>query len=334
MTEANSTRLAYRDALVTAMGANERIVCLDTDTGLFAGVDFGPASDRYLNLGIAEQNALSLAAALALDGWRPHVITMAAFAESRAAEAVKIDVALNAAPVCIAATHAGLSSGTLGPTHHALSDLAVMRVLPNMTVLVPADADAAGALVGQLAALTGPVYLRLGRLATDPLPASAPPVIGELQPLRPGHDVVILACGPHPVLASLGAARELAAAGISAAVLNAHTVKPFDEAALIEAVRPARLVVTVEEHWCAGGLGGMVAEVLSRRLPRPLMTFGVPDVFAARVGDHEHLLRHFGITPAAIAAGVGYALGWRSADAVARGAEANSTLLRLAKSPG
>lgn len=179
MTEANSTRLAYRDALVTAMGANERIVCLDTDTGLFAGVDFGPASDRYLNLGIAEQNALSLAAALALDGWRPHVITMAAFAESRAAEAVKIDVALNAAPVCIAATHAGLSSGTLGPTHHALSDLAVMRVLPNMTVLVPADADAAGALVGQLAALTGPVYLRLGRLATDPLPASAPPVIGE-----------------------------------------------------------------------------------------------------------------------------------------------------------
>lgn len=314
MAESIPTRQAYREALVELMATHPRLVCLDTDTGLFSGVDFGTAARRYLNIGIAEHNLMGMAAGLAASGWTPFVNTMAAFATSRAAEAVKVDVAYANLPVRIAATHGGLAAGHLGPTHQSLEDLAVMRALPNMTVVVPADAEATRALVAASLDLPGPLYLRLGRKATPPLPpdavpAGGPPLrIGVAQVLRTGRDLVIVCCGPHPVHAALAAARELDAAGVRATVLNMHTVKPLDVASLVEACDGVPLVVTVEEHWRSGGLGAAVAEVLSETNPTRVVRVGVPDTFADLVADHDGLLRHFGITAEGIVAAVRRAL--------------------------
>ena len=296
-----STREAYRDALVEHMKANERIVCLDTDTGLFRNVDLGNAAERFRNIGIAEHNLMGMAAGLAASGWIPFVNTMAAFAATRALEAIKIDIAYNALPVRIAATHGGLSAGHFGPTHHALEDLAVMRALPNMTVVVPADAAQTRALIEQTLTLPGPVYLRLGRKATCQLSDAAPPVLGRLQWLREGRDVVIVATGPYPVIAALHAADIVATRGVSVAVLNAHTLKPFDSDTLRAASSSAKLVMTVEEHWPTGGLGAAVAESLSETSPRRILRAAMPDSFVGVVGDHEHLLRTCGIYGDALA---------------------------------
>lgn len=309
MAEAEATRVAYRDRMADLLTRDPRTVCLDTDTGLFSGVDFGAAAARYVNLGIAEHNAMATAAGLAASGFTPYVNTFATFAASRTAEAVKLDIAYNALPVRIAATHSGLSAGHFGPTHHALEDLAVMRCLPNMTVVVPADADATRDLVDQAAALPGPVYLRLGRKPTPPLPPGAPPVrLGLAQALRAGTDVLLVACGPHPVHAALDAAARLAGDAISAAVLNVHTVKPLDTPALLAHAAGKALVVVAEEHWRAGGLGGAVAEALAEEAPVRVLRIGVDDTFVCVVGRHDELVTHYGITADAIAGRVRSAL--------------------------
>lgn len=317
-------REAYRDRLVALMPQHERVVCIDTDTGLFAGADFGSAANRYVNIGIAEHNLIGMAAGLAACGWMPFVNTMAAFASARALEAIKIDVAYNALPVRIMATHAGLSAGHLGPTHQALEDLAVMRALPNMTVMVPADTAAVEALVTQTLALPGPAYIRLGRKATPPLPLDVgEPVIGKAQLLRRGGDVLIVCCGPHPTLASLEAADELAGDALDVGVLNLHTLKPLDSDALRAASRDATLVVTVEEHWLAGGLGAAVAECLSEIAPARVLRIGMPDTFATIVGGHDYLLDHYGITAAAITGRVRQALDKEARRGPAPGAAIN-----------
>jgi transketolase len=314
-----STRHAYRDWLVAAMANDRRMVCLDSDTGLFHGVDFGAAAQRYLNLGIAEQNMMGVAAGLAASGWRPYVNTMATFATTRAAEAVKIDIAYNALPVRIVATHAGVSAGHLGPTHHSLEDLAVMRTLPNLTVVVPADAAGTVSLLSQLAELPGPAYVRLGRKPTPALPVPASPqtarpvldhpVLGRIEVFGSGRRVVIVCTGPLPVLHSLAAAEELRAGGLDTAVLHAHTVKPLDTATLLDRTAGADLVVTVEEHWRTGGLGSAVAEALTEQLagapPRPVLRIGMPDAFVSTVGTQQELLDAAGISVPGIVAAVG-----------------------------
>jgi transketolase len=303
-------RTVFRDALVSLMAQDERVVCLDSDTGLFNGVDFGPAKGRYFNMGIAEQDLMGVAAGLAKNGRLPVVNTMATFASTRALEFVKIDIAYNAVPVRIAATHSGLSAGSLGPTHHSLEDLAVMRVLPNMTVLVSTGGSTTEQLFAQSMKLPGPAYLRLGRGPTPQLPTDAPPVrIGEAQVLRHGDDVTLVACGPYPVNAALLAADRLAELGIEASVLNMHTIKPFDVATLVEYARHVRMVVSVEEHWEIGGLGAAVAEALAGRLPVPIRRIGVSDEFIAMAGDHRQLLKRAGITPDAVVEEVCDALG-------------------------
>ncbi|MGC5033776.1 transketolase family protein [Micromonospora sp. DT229] len=305
-----ATRTAYRDHLVRMMADDPRIVCLDTDTGLFAGVDFGAAASRYVNLGIAEQNLMGMAAGLAASGWRPYVNTMATFASTRAVEAVKVDIAYNALPVRIVATHAGVSAGHLGPTHHCLEDLAVMRTLPNMTVVVPGDAPAVPDLLTQLATLPGPAYVRLGRKATPDLPAAARrPLVGQLQTLLPDGEVLIVSCGPQPTLRALAAAELLSAGGpttppVAARVVQAHTVQPFDVDGLLRHAADVRLVVTVEEHWRTGGLGSTVAEILAERLPRRLLRLALPDAFVATVGSPDELLDHAGLSPEGIAAAI------------------------------
>lgn len=301
---ARSAREAYRDTLVDLMAADPRVYCLDSDTGLFTGVDFGADAGRYVNLGIAEHNLIGMAAGLAASGKLPYVNTMATFASTRALEAVKIDVAYNGLPVRLAVTHAGLAAGHLGPTHHALEDLAIMRALPGMTVVVPADSDQAELAVRHCHDLPGPVYLRLGKAATPPLaevvPGAPPFRFGSAQVLRTGTDLLIVACGPHPVLAAVRAAAHLAADGIDAAVLNLHTLRPLDTGTLVAAAGPVAGVITVEEHWRHGGLGAAVAETLSEHAPAWITRIGMPDTFAHHVGGQEELLRHYGITDAEV----------------------------------
>ena len=309
-----ATRYAYRDKLVELMAADPWVVCVDTDTGLFTTTDFGAAGDRYIDLGIAEHTAMAAAAAMARSGWIPFVNTMATFASTRALESIKINIAYNALPVRIIATHGGVAAGHLGFTHFALEDLAVMRGLPNMTVVVPADADATARVIEQSAAIDGPIYVRLGRKVTAPLPeGTEPAVIGQMQLLRDGDDVVFVCCGPHPVHAALDAARELEAAGISAAVLNAHTLSPFDHDALVGYAARAALVVTVEEHRLRGGLGGLVAETLAERAPYAcgrLRRFGLPDVLSPGAGSQDQILERHGLGATDIAAQVTETLAW------------------------
>ncbi|MGH3391556.1 MAG: transketolase family protein [Actinomadura sp.] len=296
-----AARDAYRDLLVGLMRADERLYCLDTDTGLFNGVDFGAAAGRYVNLGIAEHNLMGTAAGLAASGKVPFVNTMATFAATRALEAVKIDIAYNELPVRIVATHGGLAAGHLGPTHHSLEDLAVMRLLPGFTVVVPGDARQTEDAVRQSLALPGPVYIRLGRKPTPALD-DGPIELGTAQWLRFGGDVAIIACGPYPVLAARSAGERLAVHGVRAGVLNLHTLRPLDVTAIVSAAAGGAGVVTVEEHWRCGGLGGAVAETLAEHAPARVARIGMPDTFAGRVGDQADLLQHYGITEDAIVA--------------------------------
>ncbi len=301
-TESAATREAYHDGLMALIGSDPRVVCVDTDTGLFTADDAAAAGDRYIDLGIAEHTAMGVSATLAATGWIPFVNTMATFATTRALEAVKVNIAQNRLPVRIMATHGGVAAGHLGSTHYALEDLAVMRALPHMTVVVPADARAAANVVEQAADLDGPLFVRLGRKPTPLLPGDLPPPeIGRIQPLRDGDEVLIVCCGPHPVLASLEAAAELGRDGLSAGVLNAHTLKPFDRETLLARAADVTLVVTVEEHRTAGGLGGAVAEVLADSLPRRMLRIGLPEELPAEAGNPDYILRRHGLYPRGIA---------------------------------
>ncbi|MFE3328140.1 transketolase family protein [Streptomyces sp. NPDC059176] len=311
-----ATREAYRDSLVPLLQRHPELMCLDSDTGLFNSAYAEAAGEQYLNLGIAEHNLMGIAAGMAACGRVPFVNTMAAFATSRALEAIKIDIAYNRLPVRVMATHGGLAAGHLGPTHQALEDLAVMRVLPGMTVVVPADAAATEAFVEQSLDLPGPLYVRLGRKPTPDLPAAPPPVIGKAQTLRQGGDVVLASCGPYPVLACLAAAEVLAARGVEATVLNMHTLRPFDTQTLVAAARPASLVVTLEEHWRGGGLGGAVAEALAETVPTRVLRLGMPDQFVDTVGNHEHLVNHYDLTAERVVRTVRTALDHGRADLV------------------
>ncbi|MFB7658120.1 MULTISPECIES: transketolase family protein [unclassified Streptomyces] len=296
----------YRDALVELMRRDERVICLDSDTGLFNGVKWEDEGARYINVGIAEQGLMGVAAGLAKAGRIPYVNTMATFAATRALEAVKLDIALNDLPVRIVATHGGLSAGHLGSTHHSLEDLGVMRMLPNMTVVTPADGPSTRELLSQAHPLPGPVYVRLGRKATPDLTQDVPPVVlGHAQHLREGADATLVAVGALPVLTALDAAAQLAEEDIEVTVLNMHSVKPLDTEALLAAARKPGGIVTVEEHWAAGGLGSAVAEAVCRSgAGCPVRLVAVGDHFASGTGDHGHLLSRNGITADAVVAHV------------------------------
>lgn len=303
-----ATRHAYRDRLMRLLRQDPRLICLDTDTGLFSPDDITAAGDQYVNLGIAEHNLMGMAAGLAACGRMPFVNTMAAFASARALEAVELDIAYPALPVRIMATHGGLAAGHLGPTHHALADLSAMRTLPTMTVVVPADAAATEAVVEQSLDLPGPLYVRLGRKATPAIDTAEPMVIGRAQVLRRGTDVVLVGCGPYPVAACVEAAQLLSECGVSATVLNMHTLRPLDTESLLAATAQVSLVVTVEEHWRSGGLGGAVCEALCEEQPTRVVRIAMPEKFADIAGGHEFLLDHYGISAARTAAAVCAAL--------------------------
>ncbi|MGO9955636.1 MAG: transketolase family protein [Solirubrobacteraceae bacterium] len=301
--EAKSDRAAYRAALLELARADRNIWCLDSDTGGLEKEFEVELPGQYVDLGIAEANLMSVAAGLASTGILPFVNTMAAFASARALDQLRVDVAYPALPVRIVATHSGLSAGHLGPTHHCQQDLAIMRALPNLTVMTPADASETVRMVMAAAYLPGPVYIRLGREPTERVYCEPREfIVGRAVPLRTGADVTIVAAGAYPVLFAIEAAQRLARRGVQATVLNMHTVKPLDVPAVAAAAATTAGLVTVEDHSVLGGLGGAVAEVVAEHRPARVVRVGIADAFSVRPGSHREQLIAAGVSPEHIVA--------------------------------
>lgn len=294
MTNMIATRDAYGEALRELGGINKDIVVLDADlsgstkTGIFKKA----YPDRFINVGIAEQNLVATAAGLATSGKIPFASTFAVFASGRAFEIIRNSVCYPKLNVKIAATHAGLSVGEDGATHQALEDLSIMRSLPNMVVLNPADAVETKQCIYKAAEYNGPVYIRLGRSKVPVLfDESYKFEIGKGIELRKGKDVTLIATGIM-VKKALIAAEELEKEGISARVINISTIKPMDKDILIKAANETKGIVTIEEHSIIGGLGSAVAEVLVENKPTYLERIGTMDTFGES-GDGNLLLEKY-----------------------------------------
>jgi len=247
-------------------------------------------------MGIAEQNAIGVAAGLATTGLRPYVCAYAPFITARSMEQVRNDVAYARQRVVIAAAASGISLAVAGGTHHALEDLALMRSFPNMTVIVPADVDEAYKATLATQDIDGPVYLRLGGRVEEPpvTDPQAPFVPGKAVILRPGNDLAVIACGALVDMA-VKASDALEKEGIHVRVLNMHTIKPFDRDAVLAAAAETRGIVTAEEHHLAGGLGGAVAELLALERPTRMRMIGMPDAFAV-VGPTPRVRAKYGMS--------------------------------------
>lgn len=303
MADKIATRDAYGDALVELGRENPDIVVLDADlskstkTNLFCK-EF---PDRHFNMGIAEANMISTAAGLATCGKIPFASTFAVFASGRAWEQVRMSVCYPELNVKIVATHGGITVGEDGASHQANEDIAVMRALPNITVVVPADGIETKKAVRAIADYHGPVYMRLGRSGVPVVfDESYEFVLGRAVVMRPGDDVSIFACGIM-VAEALEAAELLKAEGVSAEVVNVSTIKPLDVETILESVRKTGCAVSAEEHSIVGGLGSAVAEAIIDACPIPMERVGVPDTFTES-GKPSELLKKYGMTPADIAA--------------------------------
>lgn len=295
---AGQTRLAFGQALLTLGELDARVVAVSADTQDLLGIRpfIARFPERFIEMGIAEQNAVGAASGLATTGLRPFVCAYAPFITARSMEQVRNDVAYARQRVVIAAAASGVSLGVAGGTHHALEDLAVLRSFPNMTVIVPADVNEAYRATLATSDIDGPVYLRLGgRMEEPPVgDPDAPFEAGRAVQLRAGGDVAILACGAL-VRPALDAAARLATAGIAARVLNVHTIKPLDREAILRAAEETGAIVTAEEHHLTGGLGGAVAELLALERPTRMRMVGMPDQFAV-VGPTGAVRNKYGMS--------------------------------------
>ena len=292
-----ATRESYGNALVELGAEHQEIVVLDADlaaatkTGMFKKA----YPDRFIDCGIAEGNMMGVAAGLAAAGKVPFASSFAMFAAGRAFEQVRNSIGYPHLNVKIGATHAGISVGEDGATHQCNEDIALMRSIPGMTVICPADDVEARAAVKAAYEHEGPVYMRFGRLAV-PVINDRPDYkfeLGKGVVLREGKDVTIIATGLC-VAASLEAADLLAAEGISAKVINIHTIKPLDEELVAAAAKETGKVVTVEEHSVIGGLGSAVCDALCAKAPTPVLKIGINDVFGES-GPALELLKKYGL---------------------------------------
>ena len=302
--EKKSTRDGFGTGTVEAgkQDPNIVILCADLKESTRAEWFEKEFPDRFIEMGVAEQNLATVAAGLAAVGKRPLIASYAAFSPGRNYEQIRTTIALNEQPVIVCGMHAGVSVGPDGATHQMLEDVGMMRMLPNMTVIVPADAQEAHKAVLAAATHDGPVYLRFGR---SPVPVFTTPdtpfAIGKALTLW-DHEkpkVALLATGSLSYDA-LQAAKILAADGIESTVLHVPTVKPLDTDAVIEAARTAGRVITIEEHQTAGGFGSAVAECLSTAYPVPVLRLGIEDQFG-QSGTPEELLAHYGLSALTIA---------------------------------
>ncbi len=292
-----ATRESYGNALVELGRQHDNLIVLDADlAGATKTGTFKKAfPERFYDCGIAESNMMGIAAGLSTTGLVPFASTFAMFAAGRAYEQVRNSIGYPHLNVKIGATHAGISVGEDGATHQCNEDLALMRMIPGMTVICPSDDVEAFAAVRAAYEMDGPVYMRFGRMAV-PVINDGPDYrfeIGKGVVLKDGSDVSIVATGLC-VSSALEAAEMLSADGISARVINIHTIKPIDKELLITAARETGRIVTVEEHSIIGGLGGAVCEVLSENAPVPVKRVGVNDVFGES-GPAKDLIARYGL---------------------------------------
>jgi transketolase len=298
-------REAYGEALVELGRDNVDVVALDADVaGSTRSILFKLAHpDRFFNLGIAEGNMIGIAAGLATVGKIPFVNTFAFLMTLRAADPIRSLIAYNSLNVKLVGAYGGFSDSYDGASHQAIEDVSIMRALPNMIVIVTSDEFQTRKAVSAIAAYDGPVYLRLSRNEVPPIYGAATSyAIGKGVVLREGSDATIIANG-YMVTKALEAALTLGREGISAEVIDMHTVKPLDTELILQSARKTGAIVTVEEHTIYGGLGSAVAETLGAGQPVPLEILGIRDVFGES-GEYESILSKHGLDKNAVAAGV------------------------------
>ena len=308
-------RNAFAASITELAAADPRVVVLSGDIGNRLFDTFRERfPDRFYNCGVAEANMTSVAAGMALCGLRPFVYTITPFVTTRVMEQIRVDVCYHNVPVTIVGTGSGLSYASLGPTHHSLEDVAMLRTLPNMTVLCPADVTEVRLALPAVLQIAGPAYIRLGKKGEPVVHRQAPPfAIGKGITIRAGNDVCLLGMG-NMVATALETAALLESRGVSARVVSMHTVKPLDEGLLGEVFRQFSIVAVIEEHSRIGGLGGAVAEWLAAQSTTReytgappdsrLMAFGTPDEFFCAAGSQHYARRHWGLAPDAIAAAI------------------------------
>ncbi len=291
-----ATRDGFGKALLDLGESNKDVVVLSADLTESVRAHWfkDKYPDRFVSHGVAEQDMIGAAAGLALSGKIPFACTFGAFASGRAWDQVRVSVAYMNLNVNIAGSHGGISVGGDGATHQSLEEITLMRVLPNMTVVVPADSEEAYLATMQAADIPGPVYLRLGRAKVPFLERKSEFKIGKASVMREGTDICIIACG-HMVTEAIKAADILKTKNIQAKVLNLHTPKPIDEEAIVEAAKETGAVLTVEEHSIYGGMGSAVAEVLAEKYPVPMKMMGVRNEFGLS-GEPDELFKYFGLT--------------------------------------
>lgn len=297
-----STRDGFGKALVALGETNKNVVVLSADLTESVRAHWFKEKypERFISHGVAEQDMISTAAGLALSGKIPFACTFGAFASGRAWDQVRVSVAYMNLNVNIVGTHGGISVGGDGATHQALEEIALMRIIPNMTVVVPADYEEAFEATKQAASIPGPVYLRLGREKTPIIENKPAFKIGKANILREGNDITIIACGCM-VYKAIEAVGKLKAKNIHARLIDLHTVKPIDKKAIIDAAKETGAILTLEEHTIYGGMGSAVAEVVVENAPCPMNMMGMRDRFGVS-GEPEDLFKHFCLTEDCITA--------------------------------
>lgn len=299
--ELKSTRDAYGDILISLGKENKKVVVLDADVSKATKTcNFAKHfPERFFNVGVAEQNLMGVSAGLSLTGFIPIASTFAVFATGRAFDQIRNTIAYSKCNVKIVATHGGITVGEDGASHQAIEDIALMRTIPGMTVVVPADANQTKKAIRAAVNEKGPFYIRLGR-SEEPIITSenSDYKLGSLDIIKEGSDIAILANGIM-VFEALEATKMLATDGISSAVVNVHTVKPLDEKSILTLARKVKAIITAEEHSIIGGLGSAVAELISRNYIIPMGMVGIKDTFCES-GKPEELKTKYGLKAANI----------------------------------
>jgi len=299
-TEKKDTRSGFGAGLHELGQQNENVValCADLTGSLKMDAFKKDFPERFFQVGIAEANMMGLAAGMTIGGKIPFTGTFANFSTGRVYDQIRQSIAYSNKNVKICASHAGVTLGEDGATHQILEDIGMMKMLPGMTVIVPCDYNQTKAATLALGSHIGPTYLRFGRPSWPIFTGDRPFTIGKADKMIEGKDVSIFACG-HLVWLAIEAEEKLAAQGISAEVINIHTIKPLDVVAILDSVQKTKCAVACEEHQINGGLGESVAQVLSRFLPAPLEMVAVNDSFGES-GTPAQLLKKYGLSPDAI----------------------------------
>jgi len=291
-------RKAFTETILELAKEDKNIVVLTSDArGSVTLNSFAEElPEQFVELGIAEQNMVGTAAGMALNGLKPFVCAPACFLSARSFEQVKVDMAYANTNVKAIGISGGVSYGALGTSHHSVQDIAMMRATAGLTIIIPSDARQTAAMTKKLADFEGPVYVRMGRGGVEDIYEENDVMfeIGKANTVHDGDDITIIGCG-ETVRVALDGAIELEKEGISARVLDMHTIKPLDEEAILKAANETGKIITIEEHCINGGLGGAVAEVLVQNKPIPQRIMGIPDEQTVS-GDSAEVFKHYGLT--------------------------------------